>query len=590
MNFLLSISGRKALLKLFFCSFLILIFDLTGIALIFPFLNLFIAPDLILDNEFAKKIYHLLGFENTTEFIYAIGAALMFMYFLKLILKIILNRIKFSTLTDITYRLSSNLFKGLLESRYSLFTETSASEMVTVINAQTTSNTLCLDSIIKLIIELILIIIVICIAFYFNPTLTLGAISLFTIVGAVLYFGLVKKIVIFGKIHTKLNVLIYKYGYVMANSIKDIKIMRLESNYIARFSQIWHEYSQNDGRSKIIKAIPSDLTEFLIFSSVVLVCFYLLVTKQDVQNMLPVLGVLALTAMRILPSFNRIISSYNDFRYYKPSILLVEQMYEKIIANHQEIEDLKLDFKESLFVRGLSFTYGDQKVLDSVSLELKKGGSYAFVGSSGAGKSTLLDVLVGLSESASGTFYLDGVQFDPFKTNALRSYCGYVPQSVNLIDDSIAFNISFNENYDMDRMNYVISAACLDQFVLDQQDGLETLIGESGIRVSGGQKQRIGIARALYCDPEILIFDEATSALDAITERELMKKFVRLTGNKTLIIVAHRLSTVKDCTKIHLLDNGKITARGNHQDLLSSSPKYQLLYNEQEKNDYKENN
>jgi ABC-type bacteriocin/lantibiotic exporter with double-glycine peptidase domain len=582
MKFLLSFSGKRSLLILFFTSFVILAFDLISIALIFPFLSLFIAPDAALKNQYINKVYQSVGFTSPNEFVYAVGTVLLIAYLLKLILKTILNGLKFSTIADITYRLSSHLFKGLLEARYALFTEQGVSEMINVVNAQTVHSVICLESFVKVVNELLFLLIVLGITLYINLGITLLAILLFVVMGTALYFGLVKKIEGFGKIHSRLNVLVYKYGFAMANSIKDIKIMRLENNYINKFSLIWQEYSQNDSKSKTAKSIPVDLSETLIFSGIVLVCFYLLMTNQDVKNMFPLLGVLAVTAMRVLPSFNRIISGYHEYRFYKPSLALVQDLSNKINANRQEIEHLELPFAKSLEIRGLSFTYADKKILESISLRVEKGGSFALVGTSGAGKSTLLDVLVGLREAGAGAFYLDGIQFDPFNTDALRNHIGYVPQNVNLIDESIAFNISFEIDFDRDKMRRAITIARLDEFVDSLPDGLHTVLGESGVRVSGGQKQRIGIARALYRDPEILIFDEATSALDSVTERELMSEINQLSGDKTLIIVAHRLSTVEKCKVIHLLDNGCIIARGSQAELLESSSEYRTLYYQQD--------
>jgi len=582
MKSLLSFSGKKSLLILFVTSFVILALDLFSIALIFPFLSLFIEPDSVLGNQYVNKIYQSVGFNNTTEFVYVVGAVLIIAYLFKLVFKTILNGIKFRTFADITYRLSSHLIKGLLEARYALFTEQAASEMINVVNAQTVHSVICLDSFVKVVNELSFLLIVLGIILYINPGITILSTLLFAVLGMALYFGLVKKIEVFGKIHIRLNVLVYKYGYAMASSIKDIKIMRLENNYIDKFSEIWMEYSQNDSRSKTAKGVPLDLSETLVFSGIILICLYLLATSQDIKNMIPFLGVLAVTAMRVLPSFNRIISGYHEYRFYKPSLVLVNDLNNKINANRQEIKHLVLPFTKSLEIRGLSFSYADKKILDSISLAIEKGDSIAFVGASGAGKSTLLDVLVGLRESVAGMFYLDGAQFDPFNTDALRNYIGYVPQNVNLIDESVAFNIAFEVEFDSDRMQRAITTARLDEFVSGLPDGLNTVLGESGVRVSGGQKQRIGIARAVYRDPEILIFDEATSALDTVTERELMQEINQLAGDKTLIIVAHRLSTVEKCKTIHLLDKGRIIAKGSQTELLETSAEYRTLYYQQE--------
>jgi ABC-type bacteriocin/lantibiotic exporter with double-glycine peptidase domain len=582
MKFLIIFCGKKSLLILFFASFILLLLDLVGIAMIFPFLNLFVSPEIVLNNQYVGSVYKAVGFRSVNEFICVVGGVLIVAYALRLILKTIINSAKFHVGGTLTYRLSNYLYKGILHSNYDLFTDNSTSEIIGIINSQTTCSVICLEAVVKLINELFFLTVILIISLYINPTITLVVALIFLVLGVLLYFGLVKKIESFGKKHTNLNLLVYKHGYTMASSIKDIKIMRLENEYIKKFSEIWHEYALNDARSKTVKGVPMDLAETIVFCGIISVCLYLLISDHNVTAMIPVLGVVAVTAMRVLPSFNRMIAGCNEYKYYKRSLSLVRNLIDKINLNQQKIEHLELPFKEKLAIKGLKFCYEDKIVLDSISLQIERGGSFGFVGASGAGKSTLLDILVGLRQAETGKFYMDDTRFDPFKTDALKNWVGYVPQSVNLIDESIAFNIAFEKNYDMEKMNRVISITRLDEFVAGSSDGLDTIIGESGVRVSGGQKQRIGIARALYKEPEILIFDEATSSLDTVTERDLMREINQLSGEKTLIIVAHRLSTVEQCDAIHLLDNGNIIAKGTHDELLKSSPQYRTLYTQQE--------
>jgi ABC-type bacteriocin/lantibiotic exporter with double-glycine peptidase domain len=582
MRFLLGFCGKKSLIVLSVILIIILILDLISIALIFPFLNLFVNPDSALQNKYVIAVYETIGFQNVNEFVYTVGFTLIAAYILKLIIKTISGAISYHIYADLTYRLSLYLFKGLLQAKYAMFTEQSVSEMINIVNAQTIHSVICLESFIKIVNEVLFLTVLLGIMFFINPGVSFMVIALFVTLGVVLYFGLVKRVEVCGKIHTKLNVLVYKYGFAMANSIKDIKIMRLEDKYISKFSEIWHEYSRNDSRSKVIKGIPADLSETMIFCGIIFVCLYLLMTNQIVKDVIPLLGVLAVGAMRLLPSFNRITSNYNQFRFHKPSLLLVEGLIKKIELNRQNILHKNLPFTNKLEVRELSFRYADKTVIDSINLTLNRGESYAFVGASGAGKSTLLDVLVGLREAEEGDFFLDGMKFDPFNTDALRSYIGYVPQNVNLVDESLAFNIAFESDFDKDKMQRAISIARLDNYVTELPLGLDTILGEGGVRVSGGQKQRIGIARALYRNPEIIVFDEATSSLDNVTERELMQEINLLSGDKMLIIVAHRLSTVEKCTLIHLLDNGKVIAKGTHAELLQHSTEYQTLYYQQE--------
>ena len=562
MRFLLSFAGNSNLIIMLCASFIILFLDLLGIALIFPFLSFMISPETVLNNQYINNIFIFLGFSSTGDFIVMIGCLLVLLYVLKLLAKTTLNAVRHHINGDITFRLSSHLFEGLLASRYSLFTDKSASELVTIINAQTVQCVLCLEAIILIANELLFFFVILSVGFYLKPVIAISSLVILCGIGLVVYLLLVKKITLLGKIHATLNIIVYKYGFATANSIKDIKIMRLEDNYIEKFKGIWKDYTRNNAKSKTYKGIPADFSEVLIYIVLVLVGLYVFVNGQAFNELIPILGVIAMSAVRILPSFNRIVGGYNEYKYYQHSIYLIKDLLQKIKIHRQQITPLQLLFNKSIYIDGLSFSYGDKKIIDSISIDMEKGGSYAFVGTSGAGKSTLLDVLVGLRKADAGVFSIDGVNFDPFNTDALKRLVGYVPQSVSLIDESISFNISFEKNYDKEKMKYVISLARLDEFVSNQQDGLETFLGESGVRVSGGQKQRIGIARALYRDPQIIIFDEATSALDAVTESEVMDEISRLVGNRTLIIVAHRLSTIEHCDFLYCLEKGNLADCG----------------------------
>jgi ABC-type bacteriocin/lantibiotic exporter with double-glycine peptidase domain len=558
-----------------------LLLDLLGIALIFPFLQLFVSPSVLQSNDTAIYFFNKLRFSSTEEFIIVIGAALIIVYLIKLILKTVVNKLKFHYTNRVTFRLSTHLFRGLLRAKYALFLKESTSEMVGIINAHTIHSMICLDSWIGILNEVLFLSVITGIFLIINPPITLSILTIFVLIGAAIYLGLVRKIALYGQMHTELNRLAYKFAYTVANSIKDIKIMGLEHNYADRFDRIWGDYNKIDSRVKTAKAVPRDFSETLIFSGMIAVCLYILISGKNLNDMIPLLGVVAVSAMRILPSFNKIIGHYNDYKYYKNSLSVVSDLYDKLESNIQTVDRLQLSFNSSLVLRNVSFDYEDKRVLDSISIDIPRGHSVAFVGLSGAGKSTILDILAGLQQVKGGEFTLDGHSFDPFRTDALRSRIGYVPQNVNLIDESIAYNISFEERYDSEQMQKVIQMARLTPFIGELPAGVDTIIGESGVRVSGGQRQRIGIARALYRNPEVLIFDEATSALDNVTERELMAEINALSGSKTLIIVAHRLSTVEKCDVIYLLERGEIVAKGTHTELLESSPVYQRMYHRQ---------
>jgi ATP-binding cassette, subfamily B, bacterial PglK len=581
MRFLLSFCGRKTLAVLFTTSLSVLLLDLLSIALIFPFLKLFVYPDIIRSNPGLNMAYRYAGFSDTGKFVFAVGIGLVALYFIKLALKVWIKRIKFYAGNAVTFRLSSHLFAGLMNARYSIFTEQSTSEMVGVVNAHTVHSMICLESWVIILNEVSLLIFLFLVFVLIKPLISFIILLVFIFVGVVLYFGLVKRISSFGRVHSNLNLLVYKFAFAVANSIKDIKIMGLEKKFIEIFSRTWFEYSRNDSRAKTTKSIPADFSETLVFSGIIAVCLYILAAKQNFVELIPMLGVAAVSSMRVLPSFNRIISNYNEYKYYKNSLIVVEDLSNKLTQNRHDIRHIDIAFENKLEVKDLSFSYGEKRVLDAITFTINKGSSVAFVGSSGAGKSTLLDVLVGLKEPEQGVFSMDRIEFDPFGTDALRRRVGYVPQNVNLLDESVAFNISFEKKYEIEKMDQVIRMSRLSSFVSELKEGLDSNIGESAVRISGGQKQRIGIARALYRDPEILVFDEATSALDTVTEKELMDEINSFSGSKTLIIVAHRLSTVEKCDTIYLLDQGRIIAQGTHEELLRTCAAYQQMYAQQ---------
>jgi ABC-type bacteriocin/lantibiotic exporter with double-glycine peptidase domain len=292
-------------------------------------------------------------------------------------------------------------------------------------------------------------------------------------------------------------------------------------------------------------------------------------TDQNLKAAAPLIGLLAVAALRVVPSYSRIVAAYGTYKYYRPSLGVVHRLYDELGGAQVRLRSEPRPFEQVLEIHDLHFSHGDKPVLAGVSLTVRKGRSAGIVGLSGSGKTTFLVVL-------------DGVTFDPFEADTLRRLSGYVPQNVTLIDDSIAFNISFEREPNLERLRRAARVARIEDFIASLPEGFETQVGENGVRVSGGQKQRIGIARALYRDPQLLIFDEATSSLDNVTERELSAEIAALSGSKTLIIVAHRLSTVERCDEIHVFDQGSVVGSGTHAKLLQSCPEYRTLYLAQE--------
>lgn len=581
MRLVLQCCGRRALAVLLGTSLAILLLDLLGIALVFPFLRLVTEPALLGSSAFVLRAQEATGLRDPGRFMTAVGLVLVGVYLVRFGLKVALTRIKSREVERSTLRLATRLFEGLLGARYGLFTEHPASEMIAVVNGHTIHTLICLEAATRIAGELLLLVVLGAGLVWLDPVASLLAAGSFVGLGALLYLGVVRRMSRRGELHARLNLLVYRHGFAVASSIKDIKVMGLEAVWASQFRATWAEYADNDARVKTLRAIPVDLSETLVFAGLVGACLYVLLTGRDLVQSVPALGVLAVAALRALPSFHRIASSYNEFRYYTPSVHLVAELQARLDAHRQELRPCNLPFARTLELRDVAVRYGETAALDGVSLTIQKGTAVALVGASGAGKTTLLDVIVGLRQADRGELLLDGVAVDPFGTDAVRSRAGYVPQSVSLIDESIAFNVTFERTPDPARLARALEVARLTEWVASLPAGTATTVGEGGARVSGGQRQRLGIARALYREPELLVLDEATSALDGPTERALMEDVGRLAGSKTLLVVAHRLSTVERCDVIHLLDAGRVVASGTHAALLATCDRYRELHRAQ---------
>lgn len=257
-----------------------------------------------------------------------------------------------------------------------------------------------------------------------------------------------------------------------------------------------------------------------------------------------------------MPSVNRIMSSYNQILFYHKSLEIV---HNDLMYNNEELGEKKVEFNDEIVIKDLNFEFEKNKpVLKNINLTIKKGSSVAFIGESGSGKSTLVDIIIGLYKPKDGVTTSDNNEINDTNIKSWRLKVGYIPQSVYLFDGTVGENVAFASMYDEDKIDKVLKLAKIYNF-LSMKEGANTLVGEGGVMLSGGQKQRIAIARALYTDPEILVLDEATSALDDETEKQIMQEIYDISGDKTLIMIAHRLSTLDRCEKIYNLKDGSLT-------------------------------
>ncbi len=392
---------------------------------------------------------------------------------------------------------------------------------------------------------------------------------------AALYYLLVRKnLVIWARSALQKYEALYLWASQGIGGIKEAKILNNEDYFIKSFGSNILEHSNLQQKIVFYGQLPRYIVEIIAVGSIVIGVLILFSEATALEQTIPIIGVFAAAAFRLLPSIGRIAMHVNNIRAGIPSIAILQADFSSQPDGGQvswKIKGAPLSFRDKIELSHLSFNYSgaDKLVLDDISLEIKKGEAVALVGPSGAGKTTLVDVILGLLEPSGGEIKLDGTRIDT-GTEEWGAMFGYVPQDIFLVDGSLHDNIVFGRQFGGDeqgRLAKAVDQAHLAKVVSDQPAGMDSEVGERGARISGGQSQRVGIARALFSEPEILVLDEATSSLDTETESEIVQAIDDLGGKVTVIIITHRLSTVKNCDRIYLMDRGRIIDSGKFGEL-----------------------
>ena len=357
----------------------------------------------------------------------------------------------------------------------------------------------------------------------------------------------------------------------ISGGIKDITVFNKKRFFIDNYDRAYESANIADTKSTFFGLLPERIIEASCVSGIILIVLIRIHTGVDAAEFVPKMAVFAMGAFRLLPSISRLTGYVSMLIYSRP---MLEATYENYISardyisDEQEIANTDLDkdgrlFESELCIRGIEWKYpkGDSKILDNLSIVIKKGEAVGIIGESGTGKSTLADILLRLYKPQAGGIYMDGIDISTIP-NTWSRVVSYVPQNVFLMDDTIRGNVMFGtEEADDERVWETLKRASLDEFVKGLPEGLDTIVGERGVKFSGGQRQRIAIARALFINPQILILDEATSALDNETEEAVMEAIDSLVGSVTLIIIAHRVTTLRNCDKIYEITNGRAVER-----------------------------
>jgi len=525
-----------------------------GISAIMPFISLASDPGL-LDSGWYKKVYDFFGAAGPESFIIGLGIAIICFYVFRgaysVFLTYAMNRFSFG----LYKHFSKKVFKTVLSVSYRLYAVNNSAELMRTITNETIEISRITLNVLQLCSEVFTVLLVYAVIILLNWKMTL-IISAVLLIIVLFLLALVtkenkvqgsKRLVSGRKMNRTLKETLGNYKYV--------KLKGNEENILSAYDGTVETYTRSEAVSNVLGNIPKNILESIGFSFLVAVVVFILWVYHDASRVIPVISMYALAMYRILPSVYRMLQNVNNIIYLQKSLESVEENLRQPIEKEG---NSPLEFEYSIRLEDINFKYiTGNEVITDVSLEIKKGEKIAITGESGGGKSTLIDIIIGIHKPLSGKFYIDDTAITDENIRAWRKKIGYIPQSIYLFDGTVAENVSFGSMPDDEKIKKALQMANIWDFLVTK-DGVNTRVGEGGIQLSGGQQQRIGIARALYDDPDVLVLDEATSALDTETEQKIMDEIYNVSANKTLIVIAHRLSTVERCARRIRIENGKI--------------------------------
>ena len=568
---------RQAVLLLVF-MFVAMVLEILSIGLVFPLLSAILDPSfIILFQEYVQSYY---DFSNINSNTFLIGAVVGFfsVYCLKTAALVFIIKRQMMFVYSLQANLSVRLFKSYLTRDYSFHIQRNSSELIrNTISEVTLFAQNGVLQLMTLIAELTVLIGVICFLLVVDPLVTMGATIIVGLATGGFYYLMKSRIYIWGKkrhVHEGLRIQHVQQGL---GGIKDIKVLGREDEFVSKFALHTNESARVGRLAHTLQQYPRLFLELIGVFIIAVFMITVVIKGLDLNEILPMLAVFFAAALRIIPSANRIVSAMQVAKFVLP---LVRTIHTELFGFNEagpesvELSD-GLNFQRDIVLHEIYFKYlgSDDYTLRNLNLTINHGESIGFVGPSGAGKSTIIDLILGLLPPDRGTIYVDNTNIQEH-LKEWQSLIGYVPQSIYLSDESLRSNIAYGiPDGDIDDMAVAkaIKSAQLTEFVESLPDGIYSPVGERGVRMSGGQLQRLGVARALHHDPSILVLDEATSALDTTTESGVMDAIRAVKGSKTVIIVAHRFSTVEHCDIVYKLQDGCIVDQGPPGLVLKSS-------------------
>jgi ABC-type multidrug transport system fused ATPase/permease subunit len=581
---------RKQAGFLLFMILIMAIFDLVGVVSIMPFMALLANPTIVQTNIFFSFIYSkciLLGLAaNIHEFFLVVGGGVFVALILSQIFKALTTymQLRFSMMRE--YSLARRLLTGYLNQSYSWYLNRSSADLTKNVLSEVTS--VIEGGVIpalNCIAQMFIIILIAFVLILVNPIL---ALSVVLVLGAAYFF--IYKIAAKFTLNIGAERFFYnKKRYLTVNdafgAYKEMKVAGLENVYIRNFDAYAKTYAGYQASEQVLRYVPRFALEAVAFGGMLLVVLYLISDGAGFTDALPVISLYAFAGYKLMPALQQVYGSIIQLRFVSHSLDFLCNELDKIETTQLSKKTLWNGPISKVALSNVFYKYPNAKnnTLSGINLSINCGAMIGLVGATGSGKTTTVDLLIGLLTPDAGHLVVDDQIVSDLNISSWRSNIGYVPQQIFLIEDSVSANIAFcidNEEIDRNRVELASKIANLHDFVTaDLENGYETKIGENGVRLSGGQRQRVGIARALYRNTRIIVLDESTSALDPITESKVMNGLKKICKDSIIIVIAHRMNTVRDCDKIFMFDKGGISASGTYQELFETNAKFRQMVN-----------
>ncbi len=579
---------RQASILLFMITIMALI-EMMGVVSILPFVTVLTNPGLIETNFILNKMFQIsnnFGVENNLDFLFALGVLVFLLLIISISFKALTLYIQIHFVEKLQHDISKRLVERYLNQPYSWFlnrhsadfAKTILSEVDNVLgNGITPLIELIAKSMIAMTIFVLLLVV----------DMKTSLIVSFLLGGS---YGIIYKLSSryvgeLGKDRLKKNQLLFTSVSDAFGALKEIKVGGLEQIYVRRFSDPAQTIAKNQASSTIIRELPRYVLEAVAFGGIILLILYLMIEKGSFNNALPIISLYAFAGYRLMPALQQIYASFSKFVFIGPSLEKIYYDFKNLKTFDLEQPEEFIEFNKEINLKNINFNYPNtsRSAIRNLNLSITANTTVAFVGATGSGKTTAVDIILGLLEAQKGILEVDGIAIKKQNLKSWQRSIGYVPQNIFLTDDTVAANIALgvdHKDINLQTVEEVSKIANLHKFVTEElNDKYQTSIGERGVRLSGGQRQRIGIARALYNKPKLLILDEATSALDNQTEKAVMEAVNNLSKSITIVLIAHRLNTVKNCDKIFLLEKGELKNQGKFDELINNDENFRITAN-----------